>query len=161
MLDFSTPYPWLWLVSVVLLCFALFKREAPLLLAVTLPVVFATKYDVHALIIAAGVSAALAVVVLGTLLAMNKKDHRTALLTDEETGNSMIFRLRIAFWIAAPLVLLLNIVLAFLVLQLADPDTWFEQQPLMDKFRLIVYLAVSFISALCLFTLFVTTEKNA
>ncbi|ACE85438.1 hypothetical protein [Cellvibrio japonicus] len=161
MLDFSTPYAWLWLVSVVLLCVALFKRDAPLFLAVTLPAIVAMKYDIHSLIIAAGVSVALAAVVLGTFLTVNKKDHRTSPLTDEETGHSVTFRLRVAFWIAVPLVFLLNIALALLVLQLADPDTWFEQYPLMDEFRVMAYLVISFISALCLFTLFVTTEKNA
>ncbi len=157
MLDFSRPDTWLWLVSVIAFTFLLFRKEALLLLSVILPVVFAIKHDVHTLIISAGVSAVLVAVIFGGFLSENRTDKQTATLADDETGQAVAFRFRIPFMLAALITLVLNIALAFLVLQFFDPDIWFEQDQIAVRAGAIFYLIASFISALCLFTIFVST----
>lgn len=158
MLDFSRPDTWVWLISVIAFSFLLFRKQAPLLLCVTLPVVFALKYDLHTLIIAAGVSAVLVAVVFGTFLTENRTGKKSALLTDEETGQAVAFQLRIPFTLAALITFVLNIALAFLVLQFTDPNTWFEQTEATPRATSLLYIIASFISALCLFTMFVSTH---
>lgn len=157
MLDFSRPDAWLWLVSVIALSFLLFRKQAPLLLCLILPVVFAIKHDIHILIIAAGAGAALVAVVFGTFLTENRTGKKSALLADDKTGHAVAFRFRIPFTLAALITFVLNVALALLVLQFTDPNTWFEQNKTTVKAASICYLIASFISALCLFTMFVST----
>lgn len=150
MLDFSTPFAWIWLASLILITSLIFKRQVLLFWLLVCPPIIALKMQVPLLVIAAGIGGVMTGLIFHALMPFFEKPPSEDMAQLE---------LRLPLWAATAITTVSNLLLAGLVSANFNPDAWFKPLGIPERGFSMVYLVVGFISALVIFMLFIRSNR--